>query len=200
VLESLSISHNHVSFGDARAVENHSAGSHCPRVLARLHYAARGSVANYDGAPRLKDAWSVEEQDFGFGGKRLDLGKGNGYSKMFVEAFLFNGRVAYYELGIESYSNEWPRIRDYIVDAWRKTTNVEPSVTQHRIAYRKTVDSVLASYRTAVLTHLGEMKSVDIPANLRDSYNLLTSFMENSTVSDGGCGLPPGLPRRQGGD
>jgi hypothetical protein len=50
---------------------------------------------------RLKDAWSVEEQDFGFGGKRLDLGKGNGYTKMFVEAFLFNGRVVYYELGIE---------------------------------------------------------------------------------------------------
>lgn len=143
---------------------------------------------------RLKDAWSVEEQDFGFGGKRLDLGKGNGYTKMFVEAFLFNGRVAYYELGIESYSNEWPLIRDYIVDAWRKTTNVEPNVTQHRIAYRKTVDSVLTSYRTTVLAHLGEMKSVDIPANLRDSYNLLTSFMENSAVSDGGCGLPPGLP------
>lgn len=142
---------------------------------------------------RLKD-WSVEERDFGFGGKRLDLGKGNGYTKTFVEAFLFNGRVAYYELGIESYSNEWPRIRDHIVDAWRKTTNVEPSVTQHRIAYRKTVDAVLASYRTAVLAHLGAMKSVDVPAHLRDSYTLLTSFMENSAVSDGGCGLPPGLP------
>src|ERR1044072_9956350 len=74
---------------------------------------------------RFTDAWSVEEQDFGFGGKRLDLGKGNGYTKMFVEAFLFHGHVAYYELGIESYSNEWPRIQDYIVDAWRKTTNVE---------------------------------------------------------------------------
>lgn len=143
---------------------------------------------------RLKDTWSVEEQDFGFGGKRLDLGKGNGYTKMFVEAFLFNGRVAYYELGIESYSNEWPRIRDDIVQAWRKTSKVEPSVTQHRIAYLKTVDSVLASYRSAVLAHLGEMKPVDVPANLRDSYNLLTAFMENSAVSDGGCGLPPGLP------
>ena len=43
---------------------------------------------------RLKDTWSVEEADFGFGGKRLDLGKGNGYTKMFVEAFLFNGQVA----------------------------------------------------------------------------------------------------------
>jgi hypothetical protein len=105
-----------------------------------------------------------------------------------------NGRVAHYELGIESYSNEWPRIRHYIVDAWRKTTNAEPSVTQHRIAYRKTIDSVLTSYRTAVSTRLGEMKSVDVPAHLRDSYNLLTSFMENSAVSDRGCGLPPGLP------
>ncbi len=38
------------------------------------------------------------------------------------------------------------------------------------------------------------MKSVDVPANLHDSYNLLTSFMENSAVSDGGCGLPPGPP------
>jgi hypothetical protein len=143
---------------------------------------------------RLKDTWSVEEQDFGFGGKRLDIGKGNGYTKMFVKAFLFNGRVAYYELGIESYSKEWPRIRDDIVDAWRKTTDVEPDITQHHIAYRKTLEPVLASYRTAVLARLGEMKPVEVPADLRGSYDLLTSFMGNSAVSDGGCGLPPGLP------
>jgi hypothetical protein len=113
---------------------------------------------------------------------------------MFVEVFLFNGRVAYYEMGIESYSKEWPRIRSGVLDAWRKTVSVDPDVTEHRVAYRKTLDSVLASYRSAVAARLGEMKAVDVPANLRDSYRLLTSFMENSAVSDGGCGLPPGLP------
>jgi len=143
---------------------------------------------------KLKDTWSVEEQDFGFGGRRLDLGKGNGYTKIYIESFIFNGQVAYYELGVESYSEEWSRIRDDVIEAWRKNGNVEYEVSEHRIAYRKTLNHVLQSYRNAVASELGEMKSVDVPDELRKSYEYLISFMQNAAVSDGGCGLSPGFP------
>ena len=93
-----------------------------PEVLKLFPFENQRIVALKE---KLKDTWSVEEYDLGFGGKRLDFAKGNGYTKIYVESFIFNGQVAYYELGVESYSEEWPRIRDDVVEAWRKNGNLE---------------------------------------------------------------------------
>lgn len=131
----------------------------------------------------LRKDWHVEETDLGLGAKYLELEKGQGYSMGYVHALIYNGRVAQYEAGIQSYSDEWPRIRQRISDEWRNRKGPEISAEEHGIVFRQTLASVLQEYKTKVAATLGEVKSTRVPPELATKYASLTDPMNNSTLS-----------------
>jgi hypothetical protein len=132
---------------------------------------------------RLRKNWHVEETNLGFGAKYLELGKGQGYSTAYVHAVIFNGRVAQYEAGIESYSDEWPRIRQQISDKWKMSRGPEPLQEEHGLVFRQKLSTVLKGYRANVAAALGPMMEKSVPPELKKSYTTLTDPMENSAIS-----------------
>jgi hypothetical protein len=134
----------------------------------------------------LRKDWHVEETDLGFGAKYLDLAKGRGYSAGYVHALIFNGRVAQYEAGIESYSPEWPNIRQRVIDKWKENNGPEVSVEEHGISFRRRLATVLQEYKTKVAASLGQVKDTKVPSELMKSYASLTDPMNNSTLSGTG--------------
>jgi len=92
---------------------------------------------------RLRKDWHVEETNLGFGAKYLEIEKGRGYSKGYVHALIFNRRVAQYEPGIESYSHEWSRIRQRVIDRWKESKGPEVAEEEHGLAFRQMLDIVL---------------------------------------------------------
>ena len=101
----------------------------------------------------------------------------------YVHALIFNGRVAQYEAGIESYSQECPSIRQRVIDKWKENHGPEVSVEEHGISFRRTLTSVLQEYKTKVSAILGQVKDANAPSELMKSYASLTDPMNNSTLS-----------------
>ncbi len=132
---------------------------------------------------RLRKEWHVEETDLGFGGSYLELEKGYGYSKAYIHALLFDGKVARYTAGFESYSDEWPMIRKRILDQWKASKGPEVMEEEHGYVFRKTVEDRLSDYYAAVARALGPIEKADVPPNLLKSYASLTDPMENATLS-----------------
>jgi hypothetical protein len=110
---------------------------------------------------QLKKNWHVEEIDLGFKGKYLEIEKGWGYSKGYVHALIYNGRVARYEAGIESYSVEWPQIKDRVLGNWEAVQG--PDLTE---------------YEAKVASTLGKMTNLYVTPELLKSYAVLDQFQE----------------------
>jgi hypothetical protein len=132
---------------------------------------------------KLRSEWSVEESDLGFGGRYLSLGKGNGYTKEYVNALLYNGRVAKYEAGIESFSNEWPQIKQSIERKWKDSKGPSASLEEHGLVSRQNFDSILREYQNRLAFHLGPLKATSVPPALATAYDELTNPMNNATIS-----------------
>jgi hypothetical protein len=132
---------------------------------------------------RLRKDWHVEETNLGFGGKYLELEKGRGYAKGYVHALIYNGRVAQYEVGIESYSEEWPKIRQRVSNRWKESKGPEVSEEEHGLVFRRTQVTVRHKYQANVAAALGRMNDTSVPSELLKSYTTLTDPMENSTLS-----------------
>lgn len=131
----------------------------------------------------LQKDWGVEETDLGFGAKYLELEKGQGYTKGYIYALIYDGRVAQYEAGIESHSEAWPRISQRINDKWKESNGPEVPMEEHGLAFRRTLANVLHDYRARVAVALGPLNDAEVPKELIKSYVTLTDPMENSTIS-----------------
>jgi len=138
---------------------------------------------------------SGEEENLGFGAQRFSLSKGNGYTSFRVDAFILNGYIKYYQIGVGTSSDSWPLIRDYIVKAWRQNGGPEFEENEYGLAYQKTLDIGFQAYQKAVAAELGEVKAVDVPADLKDSYDELISPLNNSVVGFGACGYGGVVPQ-----
>ncbi len=131
---------------------------------------------------------AVDDDDLGFGGRRFNLGKGNGYTSFYVDAFTFGGSFGYYEIGIRGGSDDWPRIREQVIKMWRQSNGPEFEETDSGLTYRVRHNSVFQAYENAVGLALGDMKPVDVPSSLKEHYDYLISPMINSYVGRGTCG------------
>jgi hypothetical protein len=136
-----------------------------------------------------------EEEDLGFGARRFSLGKGNGYTSFYVDAFTLNGAIQYYEVGVRSSSDSWPQIRNDIIKTWKRSGGPEFLESEDGLAYRKTLDVGFQVYKHAVAAELGELKAVDVPADLKDYYDELISPLNNSIIGFGGCGYGGVVPQ-----
>lgn len=125
--------------------------------------------------------------NYGFGYKHFNYRKGGGYCYLAVEGFVFENKYAYYNFGVDCSSDKWKYIRSKIIDGWLKNGGTKFEETKDGIFIERKFDEVFQGYKNAVNKKLGEMKSVNIPTNLSEYYNYLTSPMINSVVGSGGC-------------
>lgn len=132
---------------------------------------------------RLRKDWSIEETNLGFGGLYLTLAKGQGYAKSYVYALIYEGRVAMYEAGIESYSDEWPKIRERVLEKWEAEDLPQVALGEHGIAYKRTLESIMHLYQARVASALGPTRDASVAPDLEKSYASLTDPMNNSTIS-----------------
>jgi hypothetical protein len=132
---------------------------------------------------QLKKNWHVEETDLGFKAKYLEIEKGWGYSKGYVHALIYDGRVARYEAGIESYSEEWPQIRDRVRGQWEAVQGPDVTEDEHGLVFKQTLKLVLTEYEAKVASTLGKMTNPYVTPELFKSYAVLIDPMENETLS-----------------
>jgi len=131
---------------------------------------------------RIKDVLSLgkdgELEDLGFDTIRFDLGRGNGYTRLFVEGLAVKGSIGSYKIGIEASSESWPRIREPIIELWKHNGGPDFTETDTGIVHVETNEAVLQGYKTSVAAALGEMKRVDVPSELKNSFDYLMSALE----------------------
>lgn len=137
----------------------------------------------------LKGKWSIEDENLGFGAHRVRFGKGYGYSSVYLDALTFEGRIAYYEIGVDGSSSRWPLIRDQIIQSWKEHGGPPFKEDGATLSFRRRFDEVFESYFRAVASELGEMRRVAVPHDLERAYEYLTSPMNNSYIGEGVCGL-----------
>ena len=137
---------------------------------------------------RIRDILGVgddgEEEDLGFGGSSFDIAKGHGYTALYVEGFAFRGTIGFYKVGIRSSSESWPRIREHIIDLWKENHGPDFNESDTGLVHAETNDSVFRSYKSAVSAELGEMKRAEIPDELKESFDYLTSPNGNRAIGD----------------
>ena len=130
---------------------------------------------------RIKDILEVgddgREDDLGFDTSKFDLGRGNGYTRLYVEGLAVKGRIAVYKIGIENHGS-WARIRERIIELWKQNHGPEFTETATGIVHVETNEAVLQSYKTSVAAALGEMKQVQVPDQLKQPYEHLTSALD----------------------
>ena len=132
---------------------------------------------------RLRKDWHVEETDLGFEGKYLELEKGRGYSKDYVHALIYNGQVAQYEAGIESYSEEWSQIKRQIKEQWKANEGPEITEDEHGIVFKRILSAVLEKYKTNVSASLGPLSATSVPPEFLKDYTNLIDPAQNATLS-----------------
>ena len=125
---------------------------------------------------------SGEEEDLGFDATTFDIGKGNGYTRLYVEGLVFKGNIGFYKIGIETSSEHWSRIRERVIDLWKHNRGPDFDETETGILHVETNDAVLLGYKSAVSAALGKMKQADIPNELKKSFDYLTSPFECTAV------------------
>ena len=131
----------------------------------------------------------------GLGAQRIHLKKANGYTHFYLDLFTFNDWVGYYEIGVRGSAESWDRIRNVLMAAWKQNSGTEYEERENGLSQRKSFDNVLQSYQSTVGAALGDLKPVDVPANLKDDYDYLISPLHNSTVAKGECGFGGVVPK-----
>ncbi len=138
---------------------------------------------------QLAKDWSIDDDPLGFGANRIRFGKGYGYSSVYLDVLTFKNKVAYYEIGVTGSFSKWRQYREQIINAWRQNGGPEFTEKEYELTYQKKYDTLFESYYRAVANELGEMRSVSVPADLKDAYDYLTSPLNNSYIGEGTCGL-----------
>ena len=135
------------------------------------------------------------DHELGFGGRTFTFRKAGGYTSFRVTGFVFNDRIGYYTISV-CCSLSWPRIRNVLIETWKRNSDLEFQEGESSIAHRRDFPNVVADYKTAVAAQLGALEPVTVPPELHDAYDHLISLGNNSRISDSGCGYggarPPG--------
>jgi hypothetical protein len=139
---------------------------------------------------QLPAEWYIDEdENLGFGANRFRFGKGYGYSSVYVDVLTYNNQIAYYSIGVIGSFSKWNQYREQIIKAWIKNRGPAFIENGHEMTYEKKFENVFNSYYRKVAQELGELKSVDISAELKEPYEYLTSPLNNSYIGEGICGL-----------
>ncbi len=127
------------------------------------------------------------EDDLGFGATKFNVRKAHGYTSLSIEAFVFKGTIGSYKLELDSSPENWPRIRERLIELWRQNNGPSFEEGEGGLIHIERDDSVLLKYQAAVSAELGELKSAAISAELQKSFDSLTQPMEIDNVgsSDG---------------
>lgn len=124
------------------------------------------------------------EDDRGFGATDYTFGIGNGYTSLSVYAFFYKDKVIRYKVSVY-YPKE---VKPIIINAWKQNTDVNFKETKDHLYYEESFPEVLEDFKKEVTRELGNMKPVNVPADLAESYKYLISPTENSAFGYGGCG------------
>lgn len=127
------------------------------------------------------------EEDLGFDATRFNVAKGHGYTSLTVEAFVLKGTIGFYKLELHASPDTWPRIRERMIELWKQNNGPTFEEAASGIVHTECDESILRKYRAAVSAQLGEMNAVQVPAELKKSFDSLTQPMEIDCVggSDG---------------
>ena len=136
----------------------------------------------------IKGEWTIEDDDLGFGARKLSYSKGFGYTSIYVDVVSFNGEIGFYEISF-SKPNEWPLMRKKIIKTWNSQGGPPFKEDEDKFFFQKRFHRVFDLYYKAVAEQLGAMRSVRVPSELRVAYDYLISPLNNSTVGNGSCGL-----------
>ena len=123
----------------------------------------------------LGDGNALEEDELGFGATTFDIARGNGYTTLYVEGFAFRGSIGFYKVGIRASAEQWPGLRELIVDLWKQNGGPTYHETGTGLVHTQTNDEVFLAYKSSVVSELGEMKTADVPEELKKSFDYLTS-------------------------
>ena len=135
----------------------------------------------------------VEENDLGFGAKRILFHQANGYTSLSVTLLIIRGEIKDYQLKVDGSRKSWPQIRNYIIEAWKMKAGPEFSEVESGLEYRRSTDPALAKI---VAEELGELKEVIVPDELKSDYELLMSAEANAVVG-AMCGYAGSTPAGQ---
>lgn len=135
-----------------------------------------------------------DEDDLGFGARTFSFSKGNGYTNLIFTGFVFNGKIGSYRIAVYSTSS-WPRIRQFIIEAWKQNSELRFEEGDYGMSFSRESPEMFQTYKNAVSAELGEMESLTVPADLRDSYESLISPLNNSVVGKGCCGYACVIPQ-----
>ena len=125
---------------------------------------------------------SGEEEDLGFDASTFDIGRGNGYTHLQVEGFVFKGNIGFYKFRVEASSENWPLIRERVIELWKQNRGPDFSETERGIVHVETNDAVMLGYKSAVSAALGKMKQAEVPDELKKSFDYLTSPFECTAI------------------
>jgi hypothetical protein len=79
----------------------------------------------------IPDTEERVEEELGFGATRFSVRKGNGYTSLSVEAFVFRGTIGSYRLERESPTEEWTRFRERRIELWQLSNGPDVLATPY---------------------------------------------------------------------
>jgi len=141
---------------------------------------------------RLEGEWNINEEDRGFGAKRVNLRKGFGYIDVYIFIVTFGGKISSLEISIFKPSmDDWILVRKTILGKLKKHNDPRFKEEEQKLFMKYTYPGVLRPFYKSVADKLGAIQPLDVPPKLKAAYDYLISPMNNSEVGDGICFLGP---------
>lgn len=129
--------------------------------------------------PHKYTSWK-DETNLGFGGKRVKLSMGVGYTTLSIDYLLFNDRIVRYAVGARVSGGKWNFHGKTIARAWREAGGPEFTIDNGELYSAKEFPEVWQSYRSEIESQLGAIQPIDVPPALVKHYQLLTDRLVNS--------------------
>jgi hypothetical protein len=145
------------------------------------------SLKTHFDAFKYKNASWSDESVLGFGGKRVKLSMGLGYTTIYIDYLLFNDRIVHYKMAADVSSEDWSRHGETVIRAWRDSGGPAFLLKDSKLSYDKDFPEVWKDYYGEIAKQLGPIESLDIPKDLANDYKLLTDPFENSEISMVAC-------------
>jgi hypothetical protein len=129
-------------------------------------------------------SWA-EEENLGFGARRIKLNKALGSIRAYVDLLVFRGRIAYCEIGLDV--NRSHLAASEILTEWLKNGGVALRKKGDNLIFVQNFLPVWNAYKATISQSLGQRKKVDVPTELQVAYKLLSDPFTNSTISFVAC-------------
>ena len=157
------------------------------RAFAKLRlpefYTLQVLKKKFDSIPAYA-GWT-DEKNLGFGARRLKLNKGLGSVTAYIDLLVFQGRIAYYQLGLDVRGSELSSAE--ILTEWRRNGGPPLDFKDNTLILQKNFGRTWSDYKSVIAQALGPMRHVQITDGLKKSYALLTDPLENSRITFVAC-------------